>query len=81
MDPKYTGEMLRHLDKENELLTVAYKSMSDELHKLQVEEEMLMRKFYEFMSAQGPSKKDNQPCIFLAPLIQEAFSFYLSANG
>ncbi|CAI9112489.1 OLC1v1012948C4 [Oldenlandia corymbosa var. corymbosa] len=49
--------MLRHLDKENELLTVAYKSMSDELHKLQVEEEMLMRKFYEFMSAQGPSKK------------------------
>ncbi|CAI9112491.1 OLC1v1012948C3 [Oldenlandia corymbosa var. corymbosa] len=57
MDPKYTGEMLRHLDKENELLTVAYKSMSDELHKLQVEEEMLMRKFYEFMSAQGPSKK------------------------
>ncbi|KAJ6895142.1 hypothetical protein NC651_021588 [Populus alba x Populus x berolinensis] len=31
--------------------------MSHELHKLQVEEEMLMRKFYDLMAAQGLSKK------------------------
>ncbi|KDP32065.1 hypothetical protein JCGZ_12526 [Jatropha curcas] len=58
MDPRYTGEMLKHLEKQNELLTEAYNSMSHELHKLQVEEEMLMRKFYELMAAQGLSKKN-----------------------
>ncbi|KAJ8558398.1 hypothetical protein K7X08_005164 [Anisodus acutangulus] len=31
--------------------------MSDELHRLQVEEEMLMLKFYEIMSAHGLAKK------------------------
>ncbi|KAF2295543.1 hypothetical protein GH714_033166 [Hevea brasiliensis] len=36
----------------------AYNSMSHELHKLQVEEEMLMRKFYELMTAQGLTKKN-----------------------
>ncbi|KAK2977775.1 hypothetical protein RJ640_029971 [Escallonia rubra] len=46
-----------HLEKQNELLMDSYRSMSHELHKLQVEEEMLMRKFYELMSAQGPSRK------------------------
>lgn len=59
MDPRYTGEMLRHLDKQNELLTDAYRSMSNELQKLQVEEEMLMCKFYEFMTVQGLAKKAN----------------------
>ncbi|XAR60628.1 hypothetical protein NMG60_11034077 [Bertholletia excelsa] len=58
MDPRYTGEVLRHLEKQNELLMDAYRSMSHELHKLQVEEEMLMRKFYELMSAQGLTKKN-----------------------
>ncbi|KAL3528273.1 hypothetical protein ACH5RR_007595 [Cinchona calisaya] len=58
MDPRYTGEMLRHLEKQSELLMDAYRSMSHELHKLQAEEEMLMRKFYEFMSAQGLTKKN-----------------------
>ncbi|XP_061959331.1 uncharacterized protein LOC133680414 isoform X2 [Populus nigra] len=62
MDPRYTGEILKHLEKQNELLTSAYNSMSHELHKLQVEEEMLMRKFYDLMAAQGISKK----CSFLA---------------
>ncbi|KAI5575768.1 hypothetical protein POPTR_009G004400v4 [Populus trichocarpa] len=57
MDPRYTGEILKHLEKQNELLTSAYNSMSHELHKLQVEEEMLMRKFYDLMAAQGLSKK------------------------
>ncbi|XAR59704.1 hypothetical protein NMG60_11015641 [Bertholletia excelsa] len=57
MDPRYTGEVLRHLEKQNELLMDAYRSLSHELHKLQVEEEMLMRKFYELMSAQGLTKK------------------------
>ncbi|KAI8573570.1 hypothetical protein RHMOL_Rhmol01G0287700 [Rhododendron molle] len=35
MDPRYTGEMLRHLEKQNEHLMDAYRSMSHELHKLQ----------------------------------------------
>lgn len=58
MDPRYTGEILKHLEKQNELLMEAYNSMSHELHKLQVEEEMLMRKFYELMAAQGLTKKN-----------------------
>ncbi|KAK4416324.1 hypothetical protein Salat_2457900 [Sesamum alatum] len=53
MDPKHSGDMLKHLEKQNELLMDAYRSMSHELHRLQVEEEMLMRKYYEFMEAQG----------------------------
>ncbi|KAF5736219.1 hypothetical protein HS088_TW14G00355 [Tripterygium wilfordii] len=57
MDPRHTGEILKHLDKQNELMQDAYKSMSHELHKLQVEEEMLMRKFYELMTAHGLTKK------------------------
>ncbi|KAF9675149.1 hypothetical protein SADUNF_Sadunf09G0002100 [Salix dunnii] len=36
MDPRYTGEILKHLEKQNELLKNAYNSMSHELHKLQV---------------------------------------------
>nr|GEU32214.1 hypothetical protein [Tanacetum cinerariifolium] len=57
MDPTYTGDMLRHLEKQDELLMDSYRSMSHELHKLQVEEEMLMRKFYDLMAAQGRTKK------------------------
>ncbi|KAJ0039550.1 uncharacterized protein LOC116111394 [Pistacia vera] len=57
MDPRYTGEILKHLEKQNELLTEVHGSMSHELHELQVEEEMLMRKFYELMTAQGLNKK------------------------
>ncbi|KAM1156773.1 hypothetical protein ACFX13_028099 [Malus domestica] len=57
MDPRYTGEILKHLEKQNELLTEAKISMSEELHQLKVEEEMLMRKFYEIMSAHGKLKK------------------------
>ncbi|KAM1262255.1 hypothetical protein PS2_027215 [Malus domestica] len=51
----------RHLEKQNELLTEAKISMSEELHQLKVEEEMLMRKFYEIMSAHGKVKK-NEGC-------------------
>ncbi|XP_055828904.1 uncharacterized protein LOC129896936 [Solanum dulcamara] len=57
MDPKYTGETFKHLEKETEILSNAHKAMSDELHRLQVEEEMLMRKFHELMSAHGLTKK------------------------
>ncbi|XP_023745711.1 uncharacterized protein LOC111893859 isoform X1 [Lactuca sativa] len=35
VDPKYTGQMLKHLEKQNELLMDAYRSMSHALHKLQ----------------------------------------------
>ncbi|KAL8032063.1 hypothetical protein ABFS82_13G070000 [Erythranthe guttata] len=57
MDPKHSGDMLKHLEKQTELLTDAYRSMSHELQRLQVEEEMLMHKYYEFMEAQGLIKK------------------------
>ncbi|XP_018817376.1 uncharacterized protein LOC108988545 isoform X1 [Juglans regia] len=57
MDSRYTGEILKHLEKQSELLMDSYRSMSHELHKLQVEEEMLMRKFYEIMSSHGLNKK------------------------
>ncbi|KAG8384284.1 hypothetical protein BUALT_Bualt04G0102400 [Buddleja alternifolia] len=58
MDPKHSGDMLKHLEKQNELLMDAYRSMSHELQRLQVEEEMLMRKYYEFMEAQGLVEKN-----------------------
>ncbi|KAL7202061.1 hypothetical protein ACSBR1_033688 [Camellia fascicularis] len=60
MDPRYTGEILRHLEKQDELLMDAYRSMSHEVHKLQVEEEMLMRKFFELMSPQCLNKKNQE---------------------
>ncbi|CBI22356.3 hypothetical protein AAG906_002249 [Vitis piasezkii] len=59
MDPKYTAEILEHLEKQNDLLMDAYRSMSHELHKLQVEEEMLMHKFYEFTKAERQTIKDD----------------------
>ncbi|BFG35814.1 hypothetical protein CerSpe_220880 [Prunus speciosa] len=61
MDPRYTGEILKHLEKQSELLKEAKISMSEELHQLKVEEEMLMRKFYEIMSAHGKVKKNEDP--------------------
>ncbi|XP_057544163.1 uncharacterized protein LOC130823541 isoform X2 [Amaranthus tricolor] len=57
MDAKNAAEMLKHLEKQNELLEDAHKKMAHELHRLQVEEEMLMRKFYELTSALGVNKK------------------------
>ncbi|XVF58816.1 hypothetical protein PTKIN_Ptkin07bG0096600 [Pterospermum kingtungense] len=57
MDPRYTGEILEHLEEENELLSKSHAAMSSKLRKLQVEEELLMRKFYKLMKAQGLNKK------------------------
>ncbi|KAI4313178.1 hypothetical protein L6164_026177 [Bauhinia variegata] len=62
LDPNHSGEIFKHLDKQNELLGEAYKSMLNEVQKLQVEEEMLMRKLYEIMSAQGLTKKSVDNC-------------------
>ncbi|XP_021908273.1 uncharacterized protein LOC110822455 [Carica papaya] len=60
MDPRHTGDILKHLEMQSELLREAHNSMSHELHRLQVEEAMLMRKFYELMTAQGLSKKKGE---------------------
>ncbi|KAL6013108.1 hypothetical protein ACLOJK_003600 [Asimina triloba] len=57
MEPKHYPDALKHLEKQNEMLMEAYRSMSHELHRLQVEEEMLMRKFYAVMSVQCLNKK------------------------
>ncbi|PWZ52828.1 hypothetical protein Zm00014a_016248 [Zea mays] len=53
MDPKHSAEVSKHLDKQNQALMETYRAMSHELHKLQVEEETIMRKLYELMSAEG----------------------------
>ncbi|XP_022678497.1 uncharacterized protein LOC101773514 isoform X1 [Setaria italica] len=53
MDPKHSAEVSKHLDKQNQALMGTYRAMSHELHKLQVEEETIMRKLYELMSAEG----------------------------
>ncbi|CAL4921373.1 unnamed protein product [Urochloa decumbens] len=59
MDPKHSAEISKHLDKQNQALMETYRAMSHELHKLQVEEESVMRKLYELMSAEGllPKRK------------------------
>nr|XP_027191494.1 uncharacterized protein LOC101509967 isoform X2 [Cicer arietinum] len=56
-DPRNSGELLKHMDKQNEVLMEAYRSMLHEMQKLQVEEEMLMRKLYEVMSVHGLTKQ------------------------
>ncbi|KAJ4798342.1 hypothetical protein LUZ62_049588 [Rhynchospora pubera] len=53
MEAKHSAETLRHLEKQKECLTDGYHTMSHELHRLQVEEQMLMHKLYEVMSAEG----------------------------
>ncbi|KAL2656022.1 hypothetical protein AAZV13_04G098100 [Glycine max] len=50
----------RHMDRQNEVLMQAYRSMFHELRKLQVEEEMLMRKMHEVMSAHDPTKSADE---------------------
>ncbi|CAL9233564.1 unnamed protein product [Arabidopsis halleri] len=57
MDPEHTDDLLNHLEKQNELLTETRKTMTQELQKLEVEEEMMMRKFYELMSTHRLNKK------------------------
>ncbi|CAM8918904.1 hypothetical protein QQ045_024491 [Rhodiola kirilowii] len=60
MDPKHAGGMLKHLEKQHELLVDGRQSMLDELHQYQIEEEMLMRKLHEVMSAHSKLKEDGQ---------------------
>ncbi|KAK9090501.1 hypothetical protein Sjap_023678 [Stephania japonica] len=57
IDSKYMEEMCKHLGKQSEVLVESYRVMSNELHRLQVEEEMMMRKFYEITSAERLTKK------------------------
>ncbi|KAM5576772.1 hypothetical protein ABKV19_007554 [Rosa sericea] len=57
MDPGNLGEILKHLETQNELLTKASESVLQELSNLQGEEEMMMRKYYAIMSEHGKVKK------------------------
>ncbi|EOA28214.1 hypothetical protein CARUB_v10024404mg [Capsella rubella] len=57
MDPEHIDAVLNHLDKQNELLAETRKTVIEELQKLEVEEEMMMRKFYELMSTHRVNKK------------------------
>ncbi|KAK7246490.1 hypothetical protein RIF29_41359 [Crotalaria pallida] len=56
-DPTYSAELLRHLDKQKEVLEETYKEMRHELEKLMVEERMLMQKRLELISADALTKK------------------------
>ncbi|KAM0905380.1 hypothetical protein ACQ4PT_017419 [Festuca glaucescens] len=73
MEPKHSGEMSRHLDKQNHVLMETYRAMSHELHKLQVEEETIMQKLYELMSVEGLLPKRAQPTVEIS-LITEIYS-------
>ncbi|RWW06211.1 hypothetical protein GW17_00030473 [Ensete ventricosum] len=64
MDTKHSAEMFKHLEKQTDVLMDAYRSMSHELHRLQVEEEMLMQKLYELMHAKGLLKKVDLRILF-----------------
>ncbi|KAI0504318.1 uncharacterized protein LOC110112438 [Dendrobium catenatum] len=57
MDARHSLEIRKHLDEQGRILLESYRTMSHELHNLQVEEEMLMRKLYEHMLAEGLIKK------------------------
>ncbi|XP_042494556.1 uncharacterized protein LOC122073915 isoform X2 [Macadamia integrifolia] len=57
MESKYSAEMMTYLEKQRKVLMDAYWSMSHELHRLHVEESMLMQKFNEVMSAQAWLKR------------------------
>ncbi|XP_050388122.1 uncharacterized protein LOC126805068 isoform X1 [Argentina anserina] len=57
MDPGNLGEILKHLEKQNELLMKASQLVMQELSDLQGEEEMMMRKYYAIMSEHGKVKK------------------------
>ncbi|KAL6607730.1 hypothetical protein ACP70R_040793 [Stipagrostis hirtigluma subsp. patula] len=64
MEPKHSADISKHLEKQNQAIMETYRTMSHELHKLQVEEETIMRKLYEVMSAEGllpKCKKERQP--------------------
>ncbi|KAI3896933.1 hypothetical protein MKW92_033402 [Papaver armeniacum] len=58
MEGKYSAEMFKHLEKQNEVLMEAYRSMS---HRLQVGEEMLTHKFYEVTYGEGLNQKVKSP--------------------
>ncbi|KAG6482597.1 hypothetical protein ZIOFF_059229 [Zingiber officinale] len=60
MAAEHSADMFKLLEKQGELLMESYRSMSHELHKLQVEEEMLMQKLYKIMTMEGLLNKEKQ---------------------
>ncbi|XP_010531298.1 PREDICTED: uncharacterized protein LOC104807627 [Tarenaya hassleriana] len=61
MDPQHdANDTLKHLEKQNDLLTESHRAMTEELRKLMVEEQMLMEKFYELMTAHVLIKKKKE---------------------
>ncbi|KAK4790094.1 hypothetical protein SAY86_017398 [Trapa natans] len=59
MDSKHTEKVLKHFDYQSEMLTRIQRLMADELRKLQVEEEMLMRKLHKILATQDVTKKSD----------------------
>ncbi|KAK8954463.1 hypothetical protein KSP39_PZI002722 [Platanthera zijinensis] len=58
----------RHLDEQGRILQEAYRTISHELTRLIVEEEMLMRKLYQHMLAEGLIKKDRVGLPLILPI-------------
>ncbi|CAN6881378.1 unnamed protein product [Brassica oleracea] len=65
MDPQHTGDLMKHLEKQNELLKETQKTMSHELQKLMVEEEMMMHKLCELMVTHRKNKKEMKKTQYL----------------
>ncbi|KAG7540014.1 hypothetical protein ISN45_Aa07g002770 [Arabidopsis thaliana x Arabidopsis arenosa] len=57
MDPQHTDDVLKHLEKQKELLKEAHTTMLQELQKLEVEHETMMRKLYELMNTHTLNQK------------------------
>ncbi|XP_057429986.1 uncharacterized protein LOC130723081 [Lotus japonicus] len=55
-EPRHTGELFKHIDKQNEVFKEVKTSMLRAELRLKVEEGVLMRKLYEVMSAHGLAK-------------------------
>ncbi|XP_020875168.1 uncharacterized protein LOC9303012 isoform X2 [Arabidopsis lyrata subsp. lyrata] len=57
MEPQHTDDVLKHLEKQKELLKEAHQTMLQELQKLEVEHETMMRKLYELMNTHTLNQK------------------------
>ncbi|KAF8047559.1 hypothetical protein N665_0008s0075 [Sinapis alba] len=84
MDPQHTGDLFKHLEKQNGLLKEAHKTMSQELQKLMVEEQMMMHKLYELMVTHRKNNKEmkkTQNVLEGKETVEEASSLAIVPTG
>ncbi|KAJ0233468.1 Uncharacterized protein HA466_0281150 [Hirschfeldia incana] len=84
MDPQHTGDLFKHLEKQNELLKEAHKTMSQEIQKLMVEEQMMMHKLYELTVTHRKNNKEmkrTQNVLEEKGILEEASSLAMIPTG